>query len=245
MRLIRITLATLFVLFILPALAHLAVWSMMDHPRSWSEADWSSTNTFPKRPAQAEAGIWVMSARTGRMKGAFATHSWLVIKKPGSTRYDRYDVVGWGRALRHNGYAPDARWYSNPPRIDHHVSGEQAAALIPTMEKAISSYRWGDYGDYTIWPGPNSNTFVASILHQVPQLAVAPPATAVGRDFPWDGRWAGIREDGTIFISMLGYIGANIGGRAGVELHFLGLVTGITAAWDGVKLPGFGTLRFI
>ncbi|MEM9732563.1 MAG: DUF3750 domain-containing protein [Pseudomonadota bacterium] len=243
MRFIRITFITLFILFILPALAHLAVWSARDHPRSWHEADWSSADIFPKQPAVEEAGIWVMSARTGGLKGAFATHSWLVLKKPGQAQYDRYDVVGWGRPVRHNGYAPDAHWYSNAPRIDHHISGTTATALIPAVQKAITTYRWREYGDYTLWPGPNSNTFVASVLHQVPKLAVAPPATAVGRDFPWDGRWAGRRQDGAWFVSLLGYAGANIGGRAGFELHFLGLVTGVTAALDGVKLPGFGTLR--
>lgn len=244
MRMILILFGTLFVLFILPALVHLGVWSLQDHPRSWREANWSSAGILPAEPARESAGIWVMSARTGGLKGAFATHSWLVVKKPGALRYDRYDVVGWGRPVRRNGYAADARWYSNEPRINHHLKGADATQNIAAVEEAITTYRWSDYGDYTLWPGPNSNTFVASVLHQVPQLSATTPTTAVGRDFPWDGRWVGRRADGTWFASARGYAGINIGGQAGFELHFLGLVTGLTAAWDGVKLPGFGTLRF-
>lgn len=231
----------LFVLFILPALLHAGVWAFTDRPTSWHTANWSSAGILPA-PKQDGASIYVMAARTGGMKGAFATHSWIVIKKPGETTYDRYDVVGWGRPLRKNAYDADGRWYSNAPEIHHAMHGLQAARVIPQVEKAIATYRWQSRGDYTLWPGPNSNSFVAGILRAVPDLDAAPPSTAVGRDFPTDGRWLSVAE-GTLRASLGGYAGLVAGASAGLELNFLGLVAGINPARGEIKIPAFGAYR--
>ena len=74
-------------------------------------------------------------------------------------------------------------WYSNPPEVLAEVHGAEAARLIPTIEAAVRSYPFSGRGDYTIWPGPNSNSFVAHVLRQVPELHLALPPEAVGRDF--------------------------------------------------------------
>src|SRR5436190_12122358 len=107
--------------------------------------------------------IRVYSARTGQWKGIFATHSWIVLKRQGAAAYERYDVVGWGSPVRKNAWPADGRWYGNVPDLVKSVDGPSAEALIPRIEAAIASYRWSRAGDYTTWPGPNSNTFVAGI----------------------------------------------------------------------------------
>jgi hypothetical protein len=39
---------------------------------------------------------------------------------------------------------------------------------------------------YRPWPGPNSNTFLAHIARQVPELVIQLPSNAVGKDhLPW------------------------------------------------------------
>ena len=63
------------------------------------------------------------------------------------------------------------------------VRGPAAAAAIPTIEAAIAAYPHRGPGDYRVWPGPNSNTFVATVLRAVPELAIALPPDAVGKDF--------------------------------------------------------------
>ena len=67
------------------------------------------------------------------------------------------------------------------------MRGDAAAqALIPKIEAAIKEYSYANAGDYRIWPGPNSNTFVATVLRAIPELGAALPPNAVGRDFrPW------------------------------------------------------------
>jgi hypothetical protein len=97
-------------------------------------------------------------------------------------------------------------------------------------------------GDYRIWPGPNSNTFVATVLRSVPEMGVAMPPNAVGRDFrPWP--YIGWTDSGTgIEASLWGLLGVKIAWVEGVEFNLLGLVTGFDIRNPGIKLPGFGRL---
>ena len=58
-----------------------------------------------------------------------------------------------------------------------------ASSAIPKIESAVKSYAYATWGSYRVWPGPNSNTFTATLLRAAPELAVAMPSEAVGRDF--------------------------------------------------------------
>src|SRR6185312_4682164 len=111
----------------------------------------------------------------GAWKGVFAVHSWIVIKREGAARWTRYDVVGWGAPVRTNGWPVDGRWYSTVPTAIVDVSGAQAEALITRIEAAVKDYAYAKSGDYRVWPGPNSNSFVAAVLRAVPELRVALP----------------------------------------------------------------------
>ena len=50
--------------------------------------------------------------------------------------------------------------------------------LKPRIETAITEYPYPNR--YHVWPGPNSNTFVAFVLRKVPELRVDLPPTAIG-----------------------------------------------------------------
>ena len=75
-----------------------------------------------RRPRRAAL---VFTGRTGRWKGIFAVHSWVVFKPENATSWSRYDVVGWGQPVRSNGWAPDGRWYGDTPRVLVDVRGAQ------------------------------------------------------------------------------------------------------------------------
>lgn len=230
-------------IYLVPALASAGYWYLRDRPTSWSEANWSSAGLLP-RPADARpASIHVFSAATGGMKGAFASHAWIVTKDENAARYDRYDKVGWGSPIRRNGYPADAFWYSNRPRLVASVEGAAAARLIPQVEAAIASYPYAQPGGYRIWPGPNSNTFVAHVLKNVPELGAVLPPDAVGRDFlPW-GTFLEVAPDGRdVHASLFGLIGFSAGVRSGLEVHLAGLVAGIDIANPGLKLPAIGRI---
>lgn len=238
----RAVLAVL-VVFVLPAAATAAWWSLQERPASWRAADWGESGVLPG-PAEADAAVYVMAARTGGLKGALSLHSWLVVKKPGEARYDRYDKVGWGSPIRRNGYAADAFWYSNRPWVAHAVTGEAAQALIPEVEAAIAAYPYAHAGGYRIWPGPNSNSFVAHVLDAVPALGARLPPNATGRDFAPGHvtlRIAPDRRD--LHVTLGGLAGFAIGARSGVEVHFLGLVAGLDVTRPALKVPALGRVE--
>ena len=241
-RLFSVLVCFVLIVFIFPSLVHLGVWIAQERPVSWRNANWSSAGILPE-PKVGDASVYVFSARTGGLKGAFAVHTWLVLKQPGRSRYDRYDVVGWGTPVRTNAYDADGRWYSNTPRIEFEAHGQKAMQLLPHIGTALRSYRWRNRGDYRLWPGPNSNTFVASIIRAVPGFDAQLPITAVGRDFPEDGRWLKVTETGTLRATLAGYAGLVAGRIEGLELNFLGLVAGVNPSRGEIKIPSFGSYQ--
>ena len=122
------------------------------------------------------------------------------------------------------------------------ISGPEAEKLIPRIEATVKDYNYSQTGDYRIWPGPNSNSFIAAILRTVPELGLALPPNAVGRDFRY-GFYAGRTDSGTGFeINLHGLAGLKLGWVEGVEVNLLGLVAGLDWRHPGLKLPGFGRI---
>jgi hypothetical protein len=124
------------------------------------------------------------------------------------------------------------------------VRGSEAAALIPRVKAAIADYSYSNFGDYRIWPGPNSNTFTATVLRAVPQLEATLPSNAVGKDFR-AYPYIGLTDSRTgVEASLWGLLGVKLGWVEGIEVNFLGLVAGLDLRHPAVKLPGFGRIGF-
>ena len=120
-----------------------------------------------------------------------------MFKPAGAKQWTRYDVVGWGNPVRTNGWPADGRWYGNMPVAIADVSGAASREADPARSRPrCAAYNFSHAGDYRIWPGPNSNSFTAAMLRAVPELGVALPPNAVGRDFR-DGFYAGRTDSGT------------------------------------------------
>jgi uncharacterized protein DUF3750 len=239
---VRKLLTGILALFLLPLAIHAVLYAAKDRPRSFFQADWSSTGMLPAADADRDARLLVFTGRTGRWKGIFAVHSWIVLKGENATSWTRYDVVGWGHPVRTNGWAPDGRWFGDAPRVLVDVRGEAASELLPKVQAAIAAYDYNHPGDYWVWPGPNSNTFTAAILRAVPELRTTLPSNAVGKDFR-SRPYAGPTDSGTgVEASLWGVLGVKLGWVEGVELNFLGLVAGLDLRHPALKLPGFGRL---
>jgi hypothetical protein len=120
------------------------------------------------------------------------------------------------------------------------IRGAEAEALIPKIDAVVKSYQYGHAGDYRIWPGPNSNTFVATILRAVPEIGATMPPNAVGRDFrPLP--YAGLTDSRTgVEANLWGIVGVKVGWVEGVEVNLLGLVAGFDLCHPALKIPGFG-----
>ena len=233
---------TILAIFLFPLAVHGALYSVQNRAQSYDRADWSSTGMLPAANAEPEARLLIFTGRTGRWRGIFSVHSWVVLKPENATNWDRYDVVGWGQPVRNNGWAPDSHWYGNTPRVLLDVRGAQAAALIPKVQAAIAAYQYSHPGDYRIWPGPNSNTFVASVLRAVPELETALPSNAVGKDFR-PAPYVGLTDSRTgLEASLFGVVGVKLGWVEGIEVDFMGLVAGLDLRHPALKIPCFGRL---
>lgn len=232
----------IFALFLAPLLARAALYTIGNGPRSWRDADWSSTRLLPPAAQDKPARVIVFTGTTGAWKGIFAVHSWIVVKPADAAEWTRYDVVGWGSPVRVNGWPPDGRWYGNTPIAIADVSGPDAERLIPKIEAAVEAYRFAQAGDYRLWPGPNSNSFTAAVLRAVPELGVSLPPNAIGRDYR-DRLYAGLTDSRTgVELNLRGLAAVKIGWIEGIELDLLGLVAGLDLRHPGLKLPGYGRI---
>jgi Protein of unknown function (DUF3750) len=234
---------TLAVLFAVPIALSGVSFLLGDRQSNWRTADRSSAGLLPDPAKHPEAIIRVFAARTVRWRGIFAVHSWIVVKERGAPQYTRYDYTAWGDPIRVDGFAPDGRWFGAVPQTVVRADGDIAKKLIPKIRAVIEKYRFRSYGDYSAWPGPNSNTFVQAALDAVPELKAVLPPTAIGKDYPYRGAWVGITASGTgVFATLGGYVGLTIGWVEGVELNLFGGVLGFDLRRPALKFPGLGRI---
>ena len=235
------------VLLTLLIVPHLLMAGRIQGYKHWSQASWASAGIIDANPAGIDdAVVQVYAARAWGWKGVFAVHSWITLKHAGSSRYDRYEVVGWGvsqgaPAVRKNRHAADGNWAGNPPELLLNRRGPEVEALVEDVERAIESYPYPD--SYVTWPGPNSNTFIAHLGRKVPELGLELPPTAIGKDFLDQGAIAASTPSGSGYqLSIFGIFGASLSRGEGVELHLLGLTLGFDPMELAIKLPGLGRI---
>jgi hypothetical protein len=210
----------------------------------WSQARWDSAGLAPDPATTPEAVVQVYAARAWGWKGILAVHSWIVMKRTGAAAFERYEVVGWGvrrgaPAVRKDMRAIDGYWAGNPPRVLVEHRGPAAEGLIGRIEAAIASYPYPD--QYRTWPGPNSNTFIAHIGREVPELGLDMPPIAVGKDYLTNGGLFARTPSGSgVQLSLLGILGLSVGRTEGLEINLLGLIIGIDPLGLALKLPGVG-----
>jgi Protein of unknown function (DUF3750) len=215
-------------------------------PESWRTADWSSSGLLPQAAAIPSAKVYVLAARTGGWKSIFAEHTSIVMKTAGASEWTRYEVVGWGAPVRRNAYAADARWYGNRPYVVAEFDGAEAEALIPRIVTTVGQYPHSRRGSYTVWPGPNSNTFVAWVVRHTEGFAVELPPVAIGKDYLSAGLGVGGAASGTgFFVSVAGIFGVTLALEEGLEINFFGTALGIDPDDLAVKLPALGKLSVL
>jgi hypothetical protein len=212
-------------------------------PENWRVASWASSGLLPEAVSVQPASVMILSSRTGRWRGIFAEHMSIVVKPQSAVAWTRYDVVGWGMPVRKDAYAADALWYGNTPRLIHRLDGIAAARLIPEIEASIARYPYQKRGSYSIWPGPNSNTFVSWVVRHTPGLDAELPPVAVGKDWLGSGFSTALApsKSGWTF-SAGGFVGGTLALEEGLELHVLGSTIGIDFNDLAIKLPALGKL---
>tara|TARA_R110000737_G_scaffold336255_2_gene355598 strand:+ start:5922 stop:6764 length:843 start_codon:yes stop_codon:yes gene_type:complete len=197
------------------------------------------------KPEQYEgAVIQVYAARTWGAKKILAVHSWIATKRHGADHYQVSQIIGW--ALNRNGTAlfteagiPDKSWYGNEPTLLLDKRGSEAEMLIGQVEEAIERYPYAD--TYTVWPGPNSNTFIAWLGLEVPGLGLDLPSTAIGKDWrPWKETFGWSASGTGMQASVYGLLGLTAGFQEGLEVNVLGLSMELDVFDLALELPAVG-----
>lgn len=217
----------------------------VDLDRPWYAGSQDRVGLAPDPATVHEAMVQVYGARTVRWRGAFGIHPWIAVKRSGASEWTTYQMIGW-RSLRggegvvaSSTYAPDRRWYGAQPMLLMQRRGPGVDTLIDHIEEAVRGYPWSR--TYRLWPGPNSNTFVAWIARQVPALGLDLPSTAIGKDYLGPTTLLAPAPSGTGWqISLLGLVGATVARAEGLELSLLGLGVGIDLDDRRLRLPGVG-----
>lgn len=228
-------------IFLLPVFTAAGALAYRGGPPHWGQWDRSVTSQFPPAATHPDARIMVMTGRTRGWKGVLAVHSWIVVKGENESAWRRYDVAGWGSPVRMNWWPPDL-WFGSHGEVVLDIRGRQAQALIPRIDAAIKSYAYSEYGDYRMWPGPNSNSFIAAVLRAIPEAGATLPPNAIGKDYrPWP--YVGLTDSGTGFEANLwGVLGVKLGWVEGLEFNVLGLVAGLDVRSPALKVPGYGRI---
>ncbi|HMM76082.1 MAG TPA: DUF3750 domain-containing protein [Gammaproteobacteria bacterium] len=236
----------LIAIFLAIALGPLIVWARGEvrFDADWRTADRRSTGIAPAAARTPEAVVQVYAARAFNWRGLFGIHTWIATKPAGASSYTVHQVIGWqlpstGTALDSRRDLPDRRWYDASPWLLKDLRGPAAAALIPAIEAAVARYPYGDR--YVLWPGPNSNSFVAWVAREVPALRLSLPVTAIGKDWLGDDRLLAKAPSGTGWqVSFGGYFGLLAAWHEGLELNLGGAVLGVDLRHPALKLPGVG-----
>ena len=219
-------------------------WSAM--AADWRTASREPAGIAPDPAATREAVVQVYTARAVSWRGFFGVHSWIAAKPEDAPGFTVYEVIGW-RILRGtpgitiSNRAPDGRWFGALPDLIADLRGERAKAVLAKLDDVVRNYPYMD--QYRLWPGPNSNTFVAYVGREIPELRLDLPPTAIGKDYLTNGSIFAHAPSRTGYqVSLFGLLGVLAAAEEGLEINLLGLSFGIDPAGLALRLPFIGRL---
>ncbi len=243
---IRVLTTVLVFLLLLSGPVYLFLTEKVDLSSHWRTAYRGSAKIAPIAAEHKGALIQVYAAHAYHWRGLFSMHTWIALKPKGAAHFHSYEVSLW--SLLQNKLSisktvgpPDRYWFGNQPHILLEISGSEAETLIPKVLQAIRQYPYPNR--YHAWPGPNSNTFLAFIGRQVPELHLNMPPNALGKDFlPLRHFIATVPSHTGYVISLLGIFAVSISKQEGVQVTILGLNFGFNWSPFRVIWPGVGYL---
>ncbi len=168
------------------AMSLLAIITGCSASSDWRGATRASAGIAPAPLTHPEAVIQVYGADAWGWRGWFAIHTWIATKRSDADAYTVYDVVGWrqywnDQVVGIQQDVPDRHWYGARPEVLLDLRGDGVDELIDRIELAVDSYPWSDQN--RAFPGPNSNTFVAWVGRQIPELDLDLPFSAIGSGY--------------------------------------------------------------
>lgn len=219
----------------------------VDLSLDWRNANRSSAKLAPNPQLFPEAVIQAYAARAYNWRGLVAVHTWLAVKPKNAKHYIVLQIVGWNlfygkTALMVQEDIPDRYWFGSKPETILDIRGDHAEKLIPKILDTAKNYP--HHGKYVLFPGPNSNTFIAHIGRKVPELGLVLPSTAIGKDYISSGQIFDRAISGSGYqFSLLGLLSLTLAAKEGLEVNLLGLSLGINPIKGVINWPGIGAIE--
>lgn len=165
-----------------------------------------------------------------------ARHAWFAVRRAGRDRWSTFEL--WGSTGEHFETSPLYDHGGGGVMVHAIFHGAEAEAQIACLERETKG--WDEAHVYIPIPGPNSNTYVETMMRRCNILATL-PATAIGRDHRG---WFGITEtsEGTGFQIETPIFGIKVGLKEGFELHLFGFAIGFDL-WPPALIVPFGPGR--
>lgn len=190
---------------------------------------------------------WIVAVKSCRLPeweasiSHFAHHTWFDLKMGDENSWKRVEVLSARSGVAQGRISPfvarhDRRFEGREVRLLRTITGERARAVAERIVELgrESSDRYGE--EYTAWPGPNSNTFVADVAARVDGLEFPLHHNAVGKDYPgWFD--AGLTTSKTGVRVDTVPLGVAVGIEEGIELHVLQLTFGLSLFPPRLELP--------
>ena len=201
----------------------------------------------PQPSTVATEPDWIVLVKSARVPPwspwftQFAHHAWLDVKRGSEEQWWRAEVQGRDIGVV---FAPIAAasarkdlWLDRRAvRLLATIDGEPARRIAERLEPLCAELDARYAADYRKWPGPNSNTFVADLARELPDLAFVFDGNAVGKDWPgWIDAGLTPSKSGLHLDTPL--LGAAVALREGVELHLLGFTAAVRLFPPSLALP--------
>lgn len=158
----------------------------------------------------------------------FATHGWFDVREVEGGAWTRIEVLSPASGVQVSELAQDRaladlRWNNRPVRVHGVLRGSEAAIAARELLNSAAAY---DGEDYRAIPGPNSNSFVATLVADTTRLRTTMHHNAVGKDYltPLGVARTPSKSGGRIDTP---WIGGALGLQEGFELHLVGLQFGV------------------
>ena len=116
-------------------------------------------------------------------------------------------------------------------RVLKQYGGVDGAKVARRIRSVVEGY---EDSVYRPWPGPNSNTFIETVLRETEGVSAQLAHNAVGKEYGW---YVGPTAGGTGLEAQTTYLGTAVGFREGVEVNVLGFTTGVGFWPPRLKLP--------
>jgi len=191
---------------------------------------------------------WIVAVKSARIPDFHprisrrAQHSWLDLKMGDENSWRRVEVLSRQSGVATGAFPArearrDLRWRDRRVTVQRVYTGPEAERIAhEALQLAPRSHALFREG-YLPWPGPNSNTFIASLARDIDGLEIPFDHSAIGKDYLGligiapTHHGPGLRVETPL-------VGVALGLEQGVELHLLGgTLLGLTFWPPRILLP--------